>query len=121
MIAKTLPCNFPLLCYIEPSLIVHFKSQSTFMKQASYSRFLFIFSFVFCAVLAKAQKKGTASSTYLLSPSLTTIAWGNYWSEAKPALRIQSGDYVRVHTLITSSPDRLDVAGVPASGVEKVL
>jgi acetamidase/formamidase len=36
-------------------------------------------------------------------------------------LRIQSGDYVNVHTLITSSPERLEGAGLPADQVEKEL
>jgi len=57
----------------------------------------------------------------LLSPTSTTVAWGHYWSETPPALRIQSEDYVSVHTLITSNPERLEGAGLPASEVEKEL
>ena len=34
-------------------------------------------------------------------------------------LRIQSGDHVKVHTLITSSPERLEAAGLPPDQVEK--
>lgn len=68
-----------------------------------------------------AQKKGSVSSPHVLNPTPTTVAWGHYWSEMPPALRIQSGDYVQVHTLITSSPERLEGAGLPADQVEKEL
>jgi len=70
---------------------------------------------------ATAQKMGSASNPYLLNPSATTVAWGSYWSEMPPVLRIHSGDYVRVHTLLTSTPERLEAAGVPADQVEKEL
>lgn len=46
---------------------------------------------------------------------------GNYWSEMPAALRIHSSDYVHVHTLITSTPERLEAAGVKPEEVEKEL
>lgn len=64
---------------------------------------------------------GTVQTPHVLSPSPTTIAYGHYWSETPPVLRIHAGEYVRVHTLITSTPERLEGAGVPASQVEKEL
>ncbi|HSC36743.1 MAG TPA: acetamidase/formamidase family protein, partial [Chitinophagaceae bacterium] len=45
----------------------------------------------------------------------------NYWSEMPPVLRIHSGDYVKVHTLLTSTPERLADAGLPPDQVEKEL
>src|SRR6202022_3194307 len=69
----------------------------------------------------EAQKKGSASNPHVLNPSPTTVAWGHYWSEMPPALRIQSGDYVTVHTLLTSTPERLEGAGLPPEQVEKEL
>lgn len=75
----------------------------------------------FIASYALAQKKGTASDPHVLNPSPTTVVWGNYWSETPPVLRIKSGDYVRVHTLITSNPERLEGAGLPPDQVEKEL
>jgi len=66
-------------------------------------------------------QKGSASDPYILNPSATTVAWGYYWSEAKPVLSVHSGDYLTVRTLITSSPDRLEAAGVPPDQVEKEL
>ena len=68
-----------------------------------------------------AQTKGTLADPYILNPSPTTVAWGHYWSEMPPALRIRSGDYVKVHTLLTSNPERLEAAGLPAGEVEKEL
>ena len=77
--------------------------------------------FIFASLSLSAQKKGSASNPHVLNPSLTTVAWGHYWSETPPVLRIQSGDYVKVHTLITSTPERLEGAGLPADQVEKEL
>jgi len=70
---------------------------------------------------AAAQKKGTAGNPHVLNPTSTTVAWGHYWSETPPALKINSGDIVRLHTLITSNPERLEGAGLPADEVEKEL
>ena len=68
-----------------------------------------------------AQNKGTVSNPYVLEPSATTVAIGYYWSEAKPVLRIKSGNFVRVHTLITSTPERLEAAGVSPQDIEPAL
>ena len=82
----------------------------------------------FCSLLlcglsfiATAQTKGTAANPYVLEPSATTVAWGYYWSEAPPVLRILSGDFVTIHTLLTSNPERLLAAGVPQNKIEKEL
>lgn len=80
------------------------------------------FSVLFLVALSlslEAQKKGSFSNPHVLNPSVTTVAWGHYWSETPPVLRIQSGDYVSVRTLITSSPERLEGAGLPPEQVEK--
>lgn len=69
----------------------------------------------------QAQKKGSAADPHVLNATPATVVWGYYWSEAKPALHVNSGDYVRVHTLITSNPQRLEGAGVPPDQVEKEL
>jgi len=50
-----------------------------------------------------------------------TVAWGYYWSAAKPVLRIASGDIIDVETLLTNSPSRLEAAGLPAALVERSL
>ncbi len=79
------------------------------------------FAIIFVSLSLAAQKQGTSSNPYVLIPSPTTVAWGNYWSEMAPVLRIQSGDFVNIHTLLTSNPERLEAAGVPADQVEKEL
>lgn len=56
-----------------------------------------------------------------LEASPATVAYGYYWSEARPVLRIASGDIVDVDTLLTSTPAGLERAGVPAGKVEPSL
>ncbi len=59
--------------------------------------------------------------THRLEATPSTVAYGYYWSEAKPVLRINSGDILDVETLLTSTPNRLEKSGVPASEVEASL
>ena len=68
-----------------------------------------------------AQQQGSKSNPYILNPTDSTVVWGSYWSELSPALTIKSGDYVRIRTVLTSNPERLINAGVPANQVEKEL
>lgn len=84
-------------------------------------RLLLGFAFLVFTVSVKAQKKGSLSNPFILNATPTTIAYGNYWSETPPALRVHSGDYVKIHTLITSNAERLTAAGLPANQVEKEL
>ncbi len=91
------------------------------MQTTVFSRLCFLLILCSYSLQSTAQKQGTASDPFVLNPSATTVVWGYYWSEATPALRIQSGDYVRVHTLLTSNPERLEAAGVPPAAVEKAL
>jgi acetamidase/formamidase len=50
-----------------------------------------------------------------------TVAYGYYWSEAAPVLRIASGDIIDVDTLLTNSPNGLARAGVPAEKIQPSL
>ena len=59
--------------------------------------------------------------THRLEASPTTVAYGHYWSETKPALTINSGDIIDVDTMLTSTPDRLEKSGVPASEIQASL
>jgi acetamidase/formamidase len=59
--------------------------------------------------------------THRLEATPSTVAYGYYWSEAKPVLRIASGDIIDVDTLLTSTPDRLEKAGVPAAEIQASL
>ncbi|OGX85479.1 acetamidase [Hymenobacter lapidarius] len=63
----------------------------------------------------------TARAQHKLVPTPTTVAWGYYDAAAPPVLRIKSGETVNVHTLITSTPARLEGAGVAPAQVEPAL
>jgi acetamidase/formamidase len=58
---------------------------------------------------------------YKLKPTPKTVAWGYYDASTPPVLRLKSGETVEVQTLITSSPARLEGAGVPPAQVEQSL
>jgi len=62
-----------------------------------------------------------AQATYTLKPTPKTVAWGYYDAKAAPVLRVKSGDTVEVQTLITSTPKRLEDAGVAPGDVEQSL
>ena len=62
-----------------------------------------------------------APVTHRLEATPDTVAYGYYWSEAKPALRIASGDIIDVDTLLTNSPNGLQSAGVPPEKVQDSL
>jgi len=62
-----------------------------------------------------------AAKTVELQATPDTVAWGHYEADTKPALTIQSGDTVRIHTLLTNSPTGLEKAGVPPADVEQSL
>ena len=62
-----------------------------------------------------------AQVTHTLKPTPKTVAWGYYDAKAAPVLRIRSGDTVEVQTLISSTPKRLEDAGVAPGDVEQSL
>ena len=59
--------------------------------------------------------------THRLEATPATVAYGYYWSEAKPVLRIASGDIIDVDTLLTNSPTGLTRAGVPEEEIQPSL
>jgi acetamidase/formamidase len=71
-------------------------------------------------VLTVAGQK-PAPKTHRLEASPATVVYGYYWSEAKPALRIASGDIIDVDTLLTNSPMGLSRAGVPDNKIQESL
>jgi acetamidase/formamidase len=79
------------------------------------------------AVLAAAIGLATISAhahsprTHRLEATPATVAYGYYWSEAKPVLRIASGDIIDVDTLLTISPAGLQRAGVPDAKIQASL
>jgi acetamidase/formamidase len=62
-----------------------------------------------------------APRTHRLEATPDTVAYGYYWSEARPALRVASGDVIDVDTLLTNSPAGLQRAGVPDEKIQRSL
>src|SRR5688500_20152663 len=62
-----------------------------------------------------------APKTHRLEATPATVAYGHYWAGTKPVLTIASGDIIDVDTLLTSTPDRLEKSGVPASEIQQSL
>src|SRR3989454_467911 len=62
-----------------------------------------------------------ASRTHRLEATPATVAYGYYWAEAKPVLRIASGDVIDVDTLLTNTPTGLLRAGVPPQKIQESL
>ena len=62
-----------------------------------------------------------APTVHRLPATPETVAYGYYWADARPALRIRSGDVIVVETLLTSTPDRLERAGVRPELVQQSL
>ena len=71
--------------------------------------------------LLGASASAQSPRTHRLEATPSTVAYGHYWSESKPVLTIASGDIIDVDTLLTSVPDRLEKAGVPAADVQASL
>jgi acetamidase/formamidase len=65
---------------------------------------------------ASAQPK-----THRLEATPSTVVYGYYWSDAKPALHIDSGDIIDVDTLLTNTPAGLAKAGVPDQKIQASL
>ena len=59
--------------------------------------------------------------THRLEATPATVAYGYYWSEAPPVLRIGSGDIIDVDTLLTNTPAGLAKAGVPEAKIQASL
>jgi acetamidase/formamidase len=77
--------------------------------------------FALLAVCVTAAAAAHAPVTHRLEATPSTVAYGYYWSEAKPVLRIDSGDIIDVDTLLTNSPAGLAKAGVPDAKIQASL
>ena len=78
-----------------------------------------VFLFVCLVSPLRAQQPGRpAGDSYQLKPSPKTVAWGYYDAKTPPALRIKSGDTVEIQTLVTSSRERFETAGLWPDRVE---
>jgi acetamidase/formamidase len=68
-----------------------------------------------------AARSQTTARTHRLEATPATVAFGYYWADARPALRIASGDIIDVDTLLTNSPAGLERAGVAPDRVQASL
>jgi len=73
------------------------------------------------AMLLVAHAQPSKSKTHRLEATPSTVVYGYYWSEAKPALHIDSGDIIDVDTLLTNTPAGLAKGGVPESRIQPEL
>jgi acetamidase/formamidase len=62
-----------------------------------------------------------ASKVHRLPATPTTVAYGYYWSEAAPALRVRSGDVIELETMLTNTPSGLERIGVRPEDVPQHL
>jgi len=81
--------------------------------------------FTTIALVAISSRSGLSSQTtpktHRLEATPSTVAYGYYWADAKPALRIASGDIIDVDTLLTNTPSGLARAGVPDDKIQASL
>ena len=62
-----------------------------------------------------------AQKVHQLPASPSTVAYGFYWSEAKPAIRVRSGDIVEIETMLTNTPAGLERIGVKPEDIPQNL
>ena len=78
-------------------------------------------SLITMVAVAATHHVQAAPSTHRLEVAPSTVAYGYYWSEARPALRIESGDIIDVDTLLTNTPEGLKRAGVADEKIQASL
>ena len=71
--------------------------------------------------LAAVTNAFAAPKTHRLEATPATVAYGYYWADAPPVLRIASGDIIDVDTLLTNTPTGLAKAGVPDDKIQASL
>ena len=72
-------------------------------------------------LLASTLADARPPKTHRLEVTPATVAYGYYWSEAKPVLTIASGDIIDVDTLLTNNPTNLARAGVADDKIQASL
>lgn len=73
------------------------------------------------ACLGAAVAHAEPPRVHRLEATPATVAYGYYWSQAPPVLRIASGDSIDVDTLLTNTPEGLARAGVPDERIQSSL
>jgi acetamidase/formamidase len=71
------------------------------------------------SIVLAAQTRGPR--THRLEATPATVAYGYYWADARPVLRIESGDIIDVDTLLTNTPMGLELAGIEPARIQESL
>src|SRR5215475_2845766 len=74
---------------------------------------------LFCGLAASALAHPPKTPRLEASPA--TVAYGYYWADAAPVLRIDSGDIIDVDTLLTNTPTGLAKEGVSDDKIQASL
>ena len=80
-----------------------------------------VFAFLDSHLNVRAAAQSPAPKVHRLEATPKTVAYGYYWSQATPVLRIQSGDVIDVDTLLTNTPTGLQRAGLPVEKIQASL
>ncbi len=80
-----------------------------------------LIAFLALIPLAAASALAHPSKTHRLEATPATVAYGYYWADAPPVLRVNSGDIIDVDTLLTNTPTGLAKAGVPDDKIQASL
>src|SRR5450432_2649416 len=78
-------------------------------------------AFSTCVFLSSPNAFAQPPKTHRLEAAPATVAYGYYWADAPPVLRIVSGDIIDVDTLLTNTPTGLAKAGVPDDKIQSSL
>ena len=78
------------------------------------------FAFVPASIVAFAALS-EAQTVHHLAATPSTVAYGYYWSEAKPAIHVKSGDIVEIETMLTNTPTGLERLGVKPPDIPQAL
>ena len=73
---------------------------------------------LFCIICARSWCE---AADLELKATPQTVVWGYYSASSRPALRIHSGDTVRIETMSTGSPAQFEAAGVPANQISEAF
>src|SRR5688572_4578045 len=73
------------------------------------------------SLCAAVSSSAQSPRTHRLEATPETVAYGYYWSETKPVLRIASGDILDVDTLLTNTPAGLERAGLAPERIQASL
>ncbi len=73
------------------------------------------------SLAAATQALAHPPKTHRLEATPATVAYGYYWADAPPVLRIDSGDIIDVDTLLTNTPAGLAKAGVADDKIQASL